>query len=73
MKKLVLSAALLVAFSLTSFAADKEVSSISIVNPEPTVQDDGCITIKYRWTEAFPDEEGGMILEFNYIEFEWCF
>ena len=73
MKKLVLSAALLVAFSLTSFAADKEVSSISIVNPEPTVQDDGCVTIKYRWTEAFAGEDGELVLEFNYIEFEWCF
>ena len=55
MKKLVLSAALLVAFSLTSFAADKEVSSISIVNPEPTVQDDGCVIIRYILIESFSE------------------
>ena len=73
MKKILLSATLLFAFSLNSFAADNEVTCISTVNPESTVQDDGCITIKHRWTESFADSQGELVLEFHYLEFEWCY
>ena len=73
MKKILLSATLLFAFSLNSFAADNEVTCISTVNPESTVQDDGCITIKHRLTESFADSQGELVLEFHYIEFEWCY
>ncbi len=83
MKKLFLSAALVVAFSLTSFANPKD----KVNNAEPkkesktetvtTMKDqdlsDDCVTVIYRWADGESDGEGGMILTLHKLEFTVCF
>lgn len=85
MKKFLLSATLLVAFSLTSFAADKEVLNKSEVKTEVKTQlqtesdfqsedkaKDICVTIEFRWADGESDGEGGMILTFHKYEITVC-
>ncbi|TDD78527.1 hypothetical protein [Flavobacterium caseinilyticum] len=77
MKKFLLSATLLVAFSLTSFAAEKEFIIVLNASIESDIAltkkvDDGCETFVYRWAEGESDGEVGMILTFHSIKFEIC-
>ncbi|SFE31982.1 hypothetical protein [Flavobacterium xueshanense] len=77
MKKFLPSATLLVAFSLTSFAAEKEVNIVVNANIESDIgltknADNGCETFVYRWAEGESDGEGGMILTFHSFKFEIC-
>lgn len=74
MKKLLLSATLLVAFSLTSFAGEKAANipkeaNIEVV--EAGVTSD-CTTIHIRWNDATSDGEGGMILAYHRVDIEIC-
>lgn len=75
MKKFLLSATLLVAFSLTSFAGEKEiltkneaiteVVSTEIDSTFLVKQFTECETTTYRWTTATSDGEGGIVLTFH--------
>lgn len=83
MKKFLLSATLVVAFSLTSFANTKEEGNKAepkkdsktetVITIEDQDLSDGCLTVTYRWAEGTGDGEGGMILTFHKVEFTVCF
>ena len=78
MKKFLLSATLLVAFSLTSLAGEKnssetatdfETSSSLSKSAESNIVEglilDGCETSTIRWSSAIGDGRGGIILTFH--------
>ncbi len=83
MKKFLLSATLLVAFSLTSFANIKEEGNKAEPKKESKTKtvttmknqdlSDGCVTVTYRWADGESDGEGGMTLTFHKLEFTVCF
>ncbi len=85
MKKLFFSAALVVAFSLTSFAAEKEeLSKNEVITKVETElktktevkhtkqEDDTCVTVVIEWND-YGATEDGMYLKFNKIEIQVCF
>ena len=78
MKKLLLSAALVVAFSLTSFAAEKVVSKEIVKERESKnltiVKEkvEGCDEVVLTTSHGYSDGQGGMILEFHYVHLLVC-
>lgn len=83
MKKFLLSATLVVAFSLTSFAntkeegnkaePKKESKTETVITMEDQDLSDGCVTVTHRWADGESDGEGGMTLTFHKLEFTVCF
>lgn len=81
MKKFLLSATLLVAFSLTSFAAEKTTNDsveskantakekTEVATKEKTAD---CTIIHLRWNEGVSDGEGGMTITYHRVDIEVC-
>lgn len=81
MKKLLFSAILMIAFSVSSFAGEKitndskELKADSVKVKTETVskeESDGCTTIHLRWNDATSDGNGGMILTYHRVDIEIC-
>jgi hypothetical protein len=85
MKKLFLSAALVVAFSLTSFATEKNISetaidfetssSLSTLADSNIVEGqivEGCETSTIRWASGESDGHGGTVLKFHHATLVTC-
>lgn len=73
MKKFLLSATLLVAFSLTSFAAEKTTND-SKESKTNTVKEKtaDCTTLHLRWNDVSSDGEGGMTITYHRVDIEVC-